>query len=232
MMLLKLLHNLSLQQLQCCFSFLHSAISTHPEIETNTKSELEESSFESNEEYEQPPKCRLQNEAQNNEWNWVQVEADTIIDQIHFKFAEEEGVAVRLEPGDKKDIDFFNLYFTDRIIEHLVVKTNRYVEQFIDSQKNEDGSLDTSYLALWTPVDSVEMKKFLGLTFLMGIVKLPSVMLYWSRDELCHNSIFSRSMTQNRYLIIMKFLHFSDSSGYDPNDENRDDLAKCNHYLS
>ena len=113
-----------------------TAISTHPEIETNTESELEESSSESNEEYEQPPKCRLKNEAQNNEWNWVQVEPDTIIDQINFNFAEEEeGVPVRLEPGDKKDIDFFNLYFTDRIIEHLVVKTNRYVEQFIDSQK-------------------------------------------------------------------------------------------------
>ena len=60
----------------------------------------------------------------------------------------------------------------------------------------------------------------------MDIVKLSTVNLYWCWEELYHHWIFSRSMTQNRFQIIMKFLHFNDNHGYDPNGENRDRLNK------
>ena len=100
------------------------------------------------------------------------------------------------------------------------------LNSLLRAKKNGFNESLVTYLASLAPVDYVEMKKFLGLTFLMDIVKLSTVNLYWFWEELYHHWIFSRSMTQNRFQIIMKFLHSNDNHVYDPNGENRDRLNK------
>ena len=53
---------------------------------------------------------------------------------------------------------------------------------------------------------------------------MPSVKMYWSNDDLYHNSIFSKTMSQNRFFLIQEFLHFKNrkSPNYNSNEENRD----------
>ena len=46
----------------------------------------------------------------------------------------------------------------------------------------------------------------------MGMVKLPSIGLYWSSNDFFGNRGIMKIMTKNRYEEISQYLHFSDSS--------------------
>ena len=42
----------------------------------------------------------------------------------------------------------------------------------------------------------------------MGIVQLPQLRMYWSKDPMYRNELFLRSMTRNRFDLLLKCLHF------------------------
>ena len=71
-----------------------------------------------------------------------------------------------------------------------------------------------------------EIKTFLGVLLLMGIVYKPKMCMYWLKDALYSTPIFSEVMSCNRFELIMKFFHFNDNSTYNPTEENRDSLHK------
>jgi hypothetical protein len=53
-----------------------------------------------------------------------------------------------------------------------------------------------------------EFRAYLGICLYMGIKKLPSTRLYWSRDEpLLHCHVISQLMTRDRYEHITRCLH-------------------------
>ena len=62
------------------------------------------------------------------------------------------------------------------------------------------------------PVTSSELKAFIGINIIMGIVKLPSVDLYWSSDHFFGNQGIKKVMPKNRFEEINGYLHFSDST--------------------
>ena len=117
------------------------------------------------------------------------------------------------EPGIQVDtkgfepIDYFRLFFNDDIINYLVIETNRFAEQF-----TRDNNLKRRSRAhKWYPTDPVEMKQFLGLTFLMGIIQKPTIQMYCSNNSLYSTLIFKQVMQRDKYLLILKFLHFNDN---------------------
>ena len=71
-----------------------------------------------------------------------------------------------------------------------------------------------------------EIKTFLGVLLLMGIVYKPKMRMYWSKDALYSTPLFSEVMSPDRFELIMKFFHFNDNSTYNPTEENRDSLHK------
>lgn len=73
------------------------------------------------------------------------------------------------------------------------------------------------------PVTTNEMKKFLDLLLLTGIVRKPNLKMYWLTEQLLSTPVFSKIMKCNRLLLILKFLHFNnnDDLGFNPNDQNR-----------
>jgi hypothetical protein len=64
----------------------------------------------------------------------------------------------------------------------------------------------------WKDVDVVTMKKFFGLTLLMGMIKKPEIRDYWATDLLMSSPFFhhEQSLSRNRYLEILRFIRFSD----------------------
>ena len=50
--------------------------------------------------------------------------------------------------------------------------------------------------------------------------------MYWSTDELFYTPIFSSVMPRDRFLILIRFLHFADNSACDVSDPARDRLHK------
>ena len=58
--------------------------------------------------------------------------------------------------------------------------------------------------------------------------------MYWLTEQLLSTPVFSKIMKRNKFLLILKFLHFSnnDDLGFDQNDENRDRLHKIKPFLN
>ena len=114
---------------------------------------------------------------------------------------------IHADVTDFSPYDFFCLIFNNVILEHIVIETNRYAEQFIE--RNE--LRRRSRVKQWCPTNIAEMKIFFGLTFLMGIIQKPTIQSYWSTDALFSTPIFSAVMNRDRYILLMKFLHFNDN---------------------
>ena len=85
-----------------------------------------------------------------------------------------------------------------------------------------------SRLHQWKPVTLAELKQYLGLVLLTGLVRKRRYEDYWSTDFLVYTPIFSAIMTRDRFMIIKRCLHFNDNlqAGYDPTAPNRDRLHK------
>jgi hypothetical protein len=64
----------------------------------------------------------------------------------------------------------------------------------------------------WTPVTLDELWIFLGLYFLMGIIRKPSMKDYWSTSPLLTTPVFPTAMSRNRFEAILRSLHFADNS--------------------
>ena len=125
-------------------------------------------------------------------------------------------------PADATPLDFFKLYFTDAVVNLLVDETNRFAQQYIAANVIPPHSAVND----WQPTDQNEMFSFLGLCVLMGIVYKPRLNMYWSSDLIYKTNIFGETMARDRFLLILRFLHFANNENIDPTDPNRDRLAK------
>ena len=118
-------------------------------------------------------------------------------------------------------IQYFCLMFTNFLLDILVTETNRYAAQ------NLDGRTMSPHARLhkWVDVDIAEMKKFLGLVILTGIVqKKGHLASYWSTNELISTPYFSKIMPRNRFDLILSNLHYNDNEKRP--EENTDPLFK------
>ena len=125
-------------------------------------------------------------------------------------------------PPHPTPLDYFRLYFTDELIDLLVSETNRYADQYMD----RNNVPPHSPVHMWTPTDRNEMCAFLGLSILMGIVYKPRLSMYWSSDLVYKTGIFGDIMARDRYLLLLRFLHFADNDTLDARDPDRDRLGK------
>ena len=60
----------------------------------------------------------------------------------------------------------------------------------------------------WSPVTKTELENFLDLSILMGHVQKGDLQSYWSTDLLLHTPIFGQIMSRDRYIHILRCLHF------------------------
>ena len=132
------------------------------------------------------------------------------------------GIKVPL-PNNPSTGDFLNLFLTDEFFDILVEQTNLYAIQY---KRNNPNLPPNSRANEWFDTTRVEMKQFIALSLLMGIVRKPEIAQYWSTNPLLKGSIFNSVMPRNRFQSILQFLHFADNSQFDPNDPDRDRLYK------
>ena len=104
--------------------------------------------------------------------------------------------------------DYFSLFINDDLLNYFVAETNRFAEQFISASATRRRSRVND----WHPTDPNEMRQFLGLLFLTGIIRKPAFHLYWSKDPLYFTPLFGAIMTRNRFQLLLKFLHFNDNT--------------------
>ncbi|XP_018371355.1 PREDICTED: piggyBac transposable element-derived protein 4 [Trachymyrmex cornetzi] len=99
-----------------------------------------------------------------------------------------------------KPINYFQLFFDDFLLDLIVQETNIYQNQNPEPVRQK--------MAAWVDVTREELKKFLGLTILMGHLKKISLEDYWSTNPLLVTPIFPQTMHRNRYNQILRYLHF------------------------
>jgi hypothetical protein len=84
-------------------------------------------------------------------------------------------------------------------------KSNMYMAELPKSTDKKFVRMKT-----FNPISREEFDTLLGLFFHMGNVKFPKINDYWRTDILCKNEIFLMCMSRNRFLQILRGLHFAD----------------------
>ena len=187
-------------------------------------SDIEVQEIDSNEELEEEA------EESDNEGNaadaideqtaWSNELSDFVISQ----FNSQCGIKVEVPPESKSDF-FFNLIFSDELIDLIVRETNRYARQKLAGNNTR--------LAKWHDVTRQELKAYFGICVVMGINNLPRLAMYWSSDPLIGNTGIQNIMTKNRFEELSQYLHFSNSETEPQRgEENFDRLYKVRSLLS
>ncbi|KAK7110188.1 hypothetical protein V1264_014106 [Littorina saxatilis] len=157
--------------------------------------------------------------------NWTDADATAPNQDIQFQ----GNPGMQCNVDNFEPVDWMQLFFDDDLINHLVFQTNLYADQYLESHPDLSAF---SRAQTWEKTNPVEMKKFLALLLLMGIVKLPSIDMYWTKKVLYRVPVFSTIMTRNRFQIILQMLHFNDNSAMpDRNDPAYDRLFKVRPVL-
>jgi len=73
----------------------------------------------------------------------------------------------------------------------------------------------------WVDTNPTEMKTLIGLLILQAIVQKPENGMYFSKRESIVTPYFSQIMTEKRFHLLLKFLHFADSSKFDPDQHHK-----------
>lgn len=104
-------------------------------------------------------------------------------------------------------IEYFEYFFNQELVDLIANETNRYYN-FVRHQN----VADMSRLKRRKPVDAKEVYCFMAVALLMPHLKKLKINSYWSTDEFVNTPIFSRLMKRDRFLQILRLLHFTDNN--------------------
>lgn len=130
-------------------------------------------------------------------------------------FSKSKGL--KIFPQGNEPIDYFNLLFDDRLFELIVNETNKYAVQVFLS--GSGGS--SSRITAWKDTNIQEMKLFIGLLFHTGTIRVNRLEDYWKTSELFNINFFRKYMSRNRFMLILRNLHFIDNENDDNNRLNK-----------
>jgi hypothetical protein len=98
--------------------------------------------------------------------------------------------------------DAFGLFMGDEdIVTHLVRMTNKYALLKVAEKAGAGESVKS-----WNPVTVEEMRAFLAVIFVMGIVEIANKRDYWSTDEVLHQHFVTRVMSRDRFFEVKRNL--------------------------
>ena len=99
--------------------------------------------------------------------------------------------------NENREVEYFLNYFSEEIANAIVEETNLFAQQ--QNAKK------------WNNIDVKEFYVFIALTMLMPHVKKSDLKDYWSTDDLIGTPFFRKAMSRDRYVQILRYLHFSNN---------------------
>nr|XP_039255703.1 piggyBac transposable element-derived protein 4-like isoform X1 [Styela clava]XP_039255704.1 piggyBac transposable element-derived protein 4-like isoform X1 [Styela clava]XP_039255705.1 piggyBac transposable element-derived protein 4-like isoform X1 [Styela clava]XP_039255706.1 piggyBac transposable element-derived protein 4-like isoform X1 [Styela clava]XP_039255707.1 piggyBac transposable element-derived protein 4-like isoform X1 [Styela clava] len=148
-------------------------------------------------------------------------------------------------------LDCFSFFFDSEVIRFIIDMTNlnavRKIQgeetaSFLKTQSSKDPDFSIKVETVsndaseksWKFVDVDEMKAFLGLIILMGIIRLPHVAMYWQKKNwILDVPSFNMIMPRDRFQTIQEHLHFCDESLVPAEEDNeKDRFFKIHELLS
>ncbi|KAK3724589.1 hypothetical protein QZH41_006354 [Actinostola sp. cb2023] len=89
------------------------------------------------------------------------------------------GMSIPL-PAEPKEVDIFSAFVGDDLLDLMVAETNHYARQRLSTLPRR--------LEKFTEVTREEMRAYIGINIIMGMVRLPSIASYWSTDDFFTNT--------------------------------------------
>ncbi|XP_062583974.1 piggyBac transposable element-derived protein 4-like [Saccostrea cucullata] len=111
------------------------------------------------------------------------------------------GGATVEHPEEASAGQYFELFWTNELLDRLVQETNNYAQQ------EREKTPPPPFAPKWTPVDKSDIKAFLALCFAMGILRLPDKADYWRQNKWMFVTNFNRVMSRDRFFLIWRYLH-------------------------
>ncbi|KAL7644212.1 UNVERIFIED_CONTAM: hypothetical protein RMT77_005038 [Armadillidium vulgare] len=141
-------------------------------------------------------------------FQWIKIGTENGSSRKSEKFTGEN--KAKFETLGKTMPEIFYEIFPDSIFELMVKSTNAYAKKFLSDKK--DNIKKSSRYNAWYDVTIQEMRQFLGLYILMGIIHKPTTNSYWATDKYLSTPTFPSVMKRDRFCNILTFLHFEDAS--------------------
>lgn len=137
-------------------------------------------------------------------------------------------------PVESKPIEYFNLFFTEILLNIFVTETNRYANQTITELA--DNLSPRSRKQNWVAVGLTEMKAFIAVILNMGLIRKPTIPSYWSTKDSQATPWFRKMFTRNRFQLLLAFFHIVDNTklpkanqpDYDASQKFQPLLEHCN----
>ena len=104
-------------------------------------------------------------------------------------------------------IELFELFFDEDVVTFICQQTNCYA-----LQKGADR---------WNDVGIEEMRCFFGILLLSGYNQLPRMKMYWEQTQDVHNNLVSDAMRRDRFLELLRYIHFCDNASLDESTTDR-----------
>lgn len=117
-------------------------------------------------------------------------------------------------PGEGRPFDFFSFLFDEICLENIVKFTNRNA---LDVLSSSTPLSPESRITKWKDLTVPELKTFIGLLLHTGTIKLPRLNDYWKTHRLFGLTCFSKYMSRDRFLLILRCLYFTDNRVREPN---------------
>jgi hypothetical protein len=124
---------------------------------------------------------------------------------------------------NSSELEFFLLFFTEALVQLIADECNRF---YMDIIQNASATI-SSRLSRWTDTNLEEMFCFFAICMLMTRVKKLKISEYWSTDVLLQTPVFGKIMSRDRFLLLLRMLHFSDNNS----DACGDRLYKIRHVV-
>lgn len=126
---------------------------------------------------------------------------------------------VRKQPDNTTELGCFKMFLSESTANTIVAETNAYA-QTLREQFNSAGKL-----AKWVDTTVGELYVFLAVLFTMGLVKKNNVRDYWTTNPLLSTPFFGTVFSQDRFLLLLRCLHFTSTTSADPLQKIRSVLA-------
>ena len=97
-------------------------------------------------------------------------------------------------------LGFIQLFITSELLMYVVEETNKYAEYCREILKRP-------FAKMWKECNMKDFANYLGLSMLMGVIRCPSLRMYWSRSPVFGHKLFPQIMNSKKYIQIGKHLH-------------------------
>ena len=152
-------------------------------------------------------------EHNNNIYEWIGIGEDSFMMDASLDF---QNYSNQIEFDQSDPLLCFQKLFPESLLDFVVERTNNYAQISIKQEFERLSSntiltlsLEDFFKSRWKQLDIKEFKSFLGCCFLMGLIEKPDLYDYWATYYLLQTPCFSKIISRNRFLQIMRYLHVS-----------------------